>query len=706
MLVSSSQFGICWDELQMSDYGIKVLKFYTSFGKDSSYNTADGVMHFYGPFFDLLGAVVNHGYKGDTYERRHFFIAFFGFLGILFAGLTARDLANWKVALLSELFVFLTPVYFGHSMFNSKDIPFAGAYIAAIYFMLRFARQFPKVSWQTITGVIVFTGMAIAIRIGGLLLFMYFVFFLGVKLFRMGKEPVMDLLKNRKAIFQLFFALIGAYCFALIFWPYALTSPVKHPLESLTAFSKYALDSGSLFNGGRPHYWELPWNYLPTWIYVTTPLFICGGVLLSPIILYKWKAFNEVVQGDFFLVLLFTSVFPVFYIVYKESNVYDGWRHVLFIYPSLAVCCALIWYGVFSVLRKTRAYLNYIAVPLLALFMLEPAIYMAKYPKMETFYFSPVIGGVKGAWKKFDIDYYGTSLRYAVEWIGANADSLEKGPGGKIRIRCFYGERISVEHAIEKDPRLVYVFANESSLDWDYSIIQPVQAKHDTALLTNWPPKGLIHQIEVDGTPIVAIARNYNKDTKKEVDKFSINDNKDANALVGMSVKYYQVGDFFNCIAACEKALLISPANVAALNNAASAFNNLYMFDEALDYANRCLKLNPNFDMAKGNIVGATERKKQSANINKEGVSNNYLNASLIYFNLKEYEKFIEFNEKALSYFPNNPVAYTNIGAGYNSSGNYEKAIVVLTRALKLNPNFQKAQENLNFARQHSEQGH
>jgi len=512
MTLSSSQYGICWDEALMAEYGNSTLKFYTSLGKtNQTCFIGTAPMHYYGAFFDLLAAIINLGNDGDIYIRRHFLIAVFGFLGILFTGLTAKELANWKLAVLSILFLFLSPVYFGHSMFNSKDIPFAAAYIASVYYIIRFVKEFPTFSWSTLIGLIISIGIAVSIRFGGILLYLYLGVFILIKFWSFKPALRKLLLKNKELIITLLIVFIGSYCFALLFWPYALISPLKHPFEATAFYSKIKFDSGSLFNGGRPHYWEIPWNYLPMWIYVTTPLFICISIIYSPILIFNWKKFNEVVNGKLFLMVAFTSIFPVAYIVFKDAIVFDSWRHVTFIYPSLVVCCASIWYGLIHLFQNVLKPIKYITIVVLIGSMLEPAMYMVKHHKFETFYFSPAIGGIPGAFKKFDIDYYGTSLRYAVEWIAENSDTLQKGPNGKIRIRCFYGEPISVIHFIQKYPMLEFVRTQEGSVDYEYSIIQPVQSKFDESLLTNWPPKGMIHQIEIDGTPIVAIVKNYNK---------------------------------------------------------------------------------------------------------------------------------------------------------------------------------------------------
>ena len=40
-------------------------------------------------------------------------------------------------------------------------------------------------------------------------------------------------------------------------------------------------------------------------------------------------------------VIVFCALFPLLYIIYKKSNVYDTWRHVFFVYPFWVVLASL-----------------------------------------------------------------------------------------------------------------------------------------------------------------------------------------------------------------------------------------------------------------------------------------------------------------------------------------------------------------------------
>ena len=87
---------------------------------------------------------------------------------------------------------------------------------------------------------------------------------------------------------------------------------------------------------------NLPWYYIPKNILITVPLVILIFFLVPLFIAIGTK---DTVHAFWIFLLYFTSLFPVVYIIYKGSNVYGGWRHVLFIYPPLVTLTStgIIW---------------------------------------------------------------------------------------------------------------------------------------------------------------------------------------------------------------------------------------------------------------------------------------------------------------------------------------------------------------------------
>ncbi|MCF8276300.1 MAG: tetratricopeptide repeat protein [Flavobacteriales bacterium] len=77
---------------------------------------------------------------------------------------------------------------------------------------------------------------------------------------------------------------------------------------------------------------------------------------------------------------------------------------------------------------------------------------------------------------------------------------------------------------------------------------------------------------------------------------------KTPEAYLDLSLKYYNLGQYENCIKACNEALQLKPDYAEAYNNICSAYNQLKMFNEAIEACNRSIELKPNYELAKGNL--------------------------------------------------------------------------------------------------------
>lgn len=698
MLSVSDEYGISWDEKIQSEYGENALKFYTSGGSDTSYIDHQKLVHHYGAFVEVVCAAANKVIDGDKYDVRHFIISIFGFLAMFFAGLAAREIGGWGAGLIALLFVFLTPAFFGHSMYNSKDIPFAACYIAAIYFLILFVKQFPQPSRSTIIWLSICIGLAISIRIGGLLLIAYVFLAWFVKNlygYLDGKDIVEEHLKQAaRSLIPPLLVAVAAYFIGMIFWPYGLTNPFTHPIEALKLMSDYeAFDSYNLFNGKWIHRWEIPWSYLPKWMWITIPLFIHIALFLIPFLFFS--RVSKVLNIDRWQLgmICFAALFPLIYIIWKGSNVYDSWRHVLFVLPPFAVVCAVAWRGAISYMRRSSY--RAIGAAVLVIMMVQPAAWMIRNHPFQSFYFNPLIGGIDGAFGKFEIDYYGTSIRQAVEWIAENADSTSiKAPA---RVRNYYGETESTEHFVKKYKHLKYVVAYEKSLDWDYSIVLPVQAKFDSLLLLNWPPGGTVYQAFADSTPIFAVVRNYHTPGMPGIAQRMFNSD-DIALLLSESLRLYKAGDYAACVAVCDRILALDPSALAAYNNKCAALNQLQLYIEAINVAEEGLTIDPGYLMLRNNYKEALSKVNEP--VHPSAIGSNYISLSLSCYQLGLYTKTIEYCEKALRYDPRSYVAYNNICSAYNSLGQHDKAAIACEKGLELEPGSELLQNNLDAARQ------
>lgn len=76
-----------------------------------------------------------------------------------------------------------------------------------------------------------------------------------------------------------------------------------------------------------------------------------------------------------------------------------------------------------------------------------------------------------------------------------------------------------------------------------------------------------------------------------------------------------------------------------------------------------------------------------------------YLNLSLEYYNLGDYEKCVEAAQQSLQLKPDYELAYNNICSAYNALKQYDKAIEACEKAIQIKPDFELAKNNLKLAK-------
>jgi tetratricopeptide (TPR) repeat protein len=307
--------------------------------------------------------------------------------------------------------------------------------------------------------------------------------------------------------------------------------------------------------------------------------------------------------------------------------------------------------------------------------------FIAENNPVQAMYFSPLIGGEKGAFKNYEMDYWGYSLRPAIEWLD-HTDSIHV-PGKKLRVRMYYGEQLKLTYYVEKSKNLAYALCLENSTDWDYELMLPCEAKRDPQILFTWPPAGTVYEVKADGVPLCAVVKNPRTAPPSSANSAPLitpGVTVDSGGYnLGLGINAYNSKNYNMAIVYFKKALAFKPDNTLALNNLVATFNNLKMFDDAVYYGKKGLALNPNYELLKNNMAA-------SLNAIKELVPTEayYQELSYNYFVQGEYLKTIESSKKALALNPNSGAAWNNICSAYNALHQYQKAIDACDRGLKI----------------------
>jgi hypothetical protein len=426
VIVTFGDYGVTWDEDVHNWYGIFVLNYYLSGFADLRWATWYDLYN-YGAAFDLTAAVLNHLSPFGTYETRHLLNGLVGVVGIIGVWKLGRALGGPRCGLIAALFLLLTPNYYGQMYNNPKDIPFAVGMVWAMYYLVRLVPELPRPRFQVVAKLGLAAGLALGVRVGGLLLFGY----LGLVLLLYALWRGIETGDSRTFIavswitfWRVLLPVVAvAYPVMLVFWPWAQQAPFTHPLQTLAYFSHEIFPFRTLFAGRYFPATDLPWAYLPTYIVLALPELVLLLLAASPVaaffVLRRRGFLPERVASLRLFILAFAIVFPVAYAVAIKAVLFDGMRHFIFVLPLIAALAAAVADYALSALERFsfRPYVY----GALALYGLAHVSVMAMLHPDEYVYYNGFIGGVKGAAGLFKLDYWANS--YA-EAVGALEDHL------------------------------------------------------------------------------------------------------------------------------------------------------------------------------------------------------------------------------------------------------------------------------------------
>jgi hypothetical protein len=574
MIVISRDAGISGDEKVHYNHSEQVYNYFKTMGADqSALHTPNTHLQYYGQAFDNIVTILIHWFNiEDIYGFRHLACSVAGWLTIVVTGLFAAYLAGYGAAILVLLLFAVSPTFLGHAQNNLKDIPFALAYIASVYYSLKIVFSESKLTKRDYFFLVLSFALAVGIRAGGFLVIFYFGFFFILK-------EVLDFIKTRlfdwktlsTKIIYAALSVFAGYLLGLVLWPYALQNPIVNSWKSYVVMTHFPTTVRQIFEGNFEWSDFLPWYYLPKYMAITIPIAIFLGVAMFLFNSKKSQTFNQKVQ---LAMIGFTILFPVVFVLLKHSNLYGSWRHFLFIYPALVLIAALGIHAIF--LRYKKPLIRYALLGFFLILCINPLRFMAANHPYYYLYYNEFVGGLKGAYGKYETDYYYHSMRKGAEWL---QEYLKENPAGDTVV---VGGNFPIQWYFRKDKQITFVYfpwQQRSEYNWDYAIvansyIPPYQ-------LTNniWPPQNAIHTVMADGVPVCAVIKRVTKDDLEAVKQQKEGNNIKSALLFENAIKFDSQNELI-CYKFAE----------------ASLENNRE--DEAIAMLNKSLQINPGFEKA------------------------------------------------------------------------------------------------------------
>jgi|GEM_PF-607937 len=377
-------------------------------------------------------------------------------IGILYAFM--KEAFSKRIALFSALCIGLMPRYFGDLHNNMKDIPSAVAFTLNIWLLWRLMRY--KRVFDLFLAVIAFA-IAFNVKINAIFIPIVFAIWLVLQKitntmhqasnFQKSVVFSLDALKLRFVwnlgfeIWYFVFAPIAAFALWSLVWP----DPIA---QLFHAYRTFGVGTNNIevilenrwYCSGSTVPWYYPWWYLG----ITTPLSVLVFFLLGVFSVYTLKTPNIKRQasnkshipiakrlnsssfgisklfGTWNLVLgnshsgtllLLWLIVPLARYLIPSIGVIDGIRHFE---EALFPIAALAAVGFDRLLSFARPGLAKLITLITLISLVFPIV---SYHPYQIAYFNELVAGAAGAFGRYDLDYWGTSQKEAVQWVNKHA---------------------------------------------------------------------------------------------------------------------------------------------------------------------------------------------------------------------------------------------------------------------------------------------
>lgn len=343
----------------------------------------------------------------------HLPIVFWGIAGIGILYIFMRQAFTPRIALLSALFLALTPRYFGDLHNNMKDVPSAVAFALNIWLLWRLVkfRRPIDLLWAVCAFALAFN-----VKINSIFIPVIFAVWICI-------VHIFKLVTRRTPLVFWYFpiAAIGALALWSLFW--------QHPIAQLDhAYRTFGIGTNNIEVIVNNRWYcsgsTVPWYYPYWYLGITTPIpiliFSLLGIIGTLITFFHPKLRSN--QPTKLLILLWLFL-PLMRYFIPTIGVIDGVRHFEEVMFPIAALAAIALDATLVFLDRLKKRIG---------FMLMLGIYawlswnIISYHPYQITYFNELVGGVSGAFGKYDLDYWGTSQKAAVEWVNAHAPKNAK----------------------------------------------------------------------------------------------------------------------------------------------------------------------------------------------------------------------------------------------------------------------------------------
>lgn len=609
-LVSDYGSSIAEDEYQITQ-SIQLDRYYKSFGSDTS--ILENTRPMYSGWFNALTVMLSDVFaKFEIRSVRHTTNAIFGFVGILFAALLAKRCRNWRTASFTMLLLGLSPVIFGHSMFNLDDIPVFATFAASLFFVKRLADHFPKPKIVDAVFFALSSALCITANPDCSLIVAIALILCIIGLVAQRKHNEIKKAAIRYPIFA-----VGSL--AVIFGIVILLIP-QGIGEWLNSFSPNS-PTRILFEGKLVWTDLLPWYYNTKMLVMTIPAAVFVGMLLALGLCFVKKS-N---RAEIITLVCISAVSILIFSLKSDTN--GIWQHLLYAEIPLYIVAAIGFDMLAESSRSTATQIAGIAIPLLLMIM--PAVHIFRSHPYSHIYYNEFTGGLNHAFGRYELENYGVSNLEAAQWIIDNGkynlsgDQLFVAARSEKAGKHYFGKYKYEVSIVETR------WAERANHIWDYAIFPVTGIEPEILTSQYFPPKNTVDTISIDNVPICLVLQRT-----------------DTCDLYGRG--YLANNDVQHAIELLETAVYNDPTNESAMINLIDANLRINNKDAMKKWIDRFLEIAPRDDV--GNYYNAyyhniTGNNDEAERISKEIIDYNprfslaYMFLSTVYTLQKRYDE-------------------------------------------------------------------
>ncbi|KAA9327025.1 hypothetical protein F0P96_17415 [Hymenobacter busanensis] len=430
-------YGVSWDEVNNHLNGLVNLKYVVQtlapqLARQPAFNRSwIPDIHVYrdrdhGAAFEMLTTVLGQVVARDDSRPFYFFrhlCVFLTFTAGVWALYRIGQLrfGRWPLALAAAAALVVSPRFFAEAFYNGKDIVYMALFTLAVYTLVRLLRRptLARAGWHALA-----TAAAIDVRAQGLQLVVLSLLMMALeaRFAQPETSPVLPVLPRhwgRAALVYVAATLVLAF----VGWPYLWAASWADLLHFSERLRAYRWTHSVLYLGQFIPARHVPWHYIPVWVLITTPLAYTlaavGGVVAAFRGLLQRGALRDRAARLDVLLLLWLLA-PWLFVVAFGSTLYDGWRHLYFVYPALLLMAVRGAQALWAA-AKARPRWRKVAVGLGIVAAAEvghTVVRMVQLHPFQNVYFSCVPAAT--AERLFERDYWALSYRQGLEWILAH----------------------------------------------------------------------------------------------------------------------------------------------------------------------------------------------------------------------------------------------------------------------------------------------